>query len=134
MCDTGTRIAMTTECTQSRPFTALLGDEPREPGTAFDFLMGDYEVAERARTFLDDAWRRCAPYLVLFSRDEIWNCDEVHGRAPGQDFVLIHNVHAAVPLPRGWLGRGREFSPIDGVLQPDDYKPSRQEVGFDVGG
>jgi hypothetical protein len=43
----------------------------------------------------------------------------------GADFVLIHNPHAAQPLPRGWLSIGREYW-IDGQtlherrhLEPD---------------
>lgn len=60
---------------------------------------------------------------VLFTRDDLWNCPQVHGRPSGNDLVLVHNVHATVPLPRGWLGRGREFFAIGNELHVDDHRP-----------
>lgn len=65
---------------------------------------------------------------VLFTREDLWNCPQVNGRPPGNDLVLVHNVHAAVPLPRGWLGRGREFFPIGNELHLDDHR-----LGADIG-
>ena len=49
-----------------------------------------------------------------------WVC---HPHTPGQEFVVVHNPHARVPLPDGWLPAGNEYWLRDGEVQNESHSP-----------
>lgn len=80
----------------------------------------DERVQIGSRFFLEDG---SAPIsAVIFSREDILNAPEVRGDPAGRDFLLVHNLRAAVPLAHGWLGRGEEWWPHDGELHRTNYR------------
>lgn len=72
---------------------------------------------------------------VIFSPYAIQNISlvrEIHPGDEGRDLVLVHNQRARRPLPRGWLGCGREYS-VDGEfimeLNYRNPEPARARSG-----
>jgi len=60
--------------------------------------------------FLDPCYAQVS--AVLFSDSNVLNPPLVNGRvAHGSEFLLVHNLSAANPLPHGWLGFGTEYVP-----------------------
>ena len=68
-----------------------------------DQVTKDGQRAVRTDIFLTD---ECAHVSGLLYSASCW---VHHPASPGTEFVLVHNPHARIPLPRGWLPVGTEY-------------------------